>query len=465
MTSDLEAFRAVDFNWVRQLRSVWRDPQYHIETLHEILIDDIVDYFAKETRDIDPDNEPQGRIVVGPAGLGKTHLIGELRRRVWQDGGFFVLLDFVGVKDFWSSVALGFLNSLQVRTAEDQRQYDILILKIARALSLEPQLSEIAKRLRARPRDLIRELVQVFVNSLANDHREGMLQHQDVVRALILLISEDLECASVAHAWLQGIELEPTDVRALGFKSVKKEPIEIVRGITWAMSLVAPTMIAVDQIDAIVSESNSRTQSGSSDPEEQREAQSIIEALAGGLIELHEVKRRAITVVASLEATWNVLETRATTAWSARYKKPNILQPLSNGKVGEALVGARLNQAYAGRKFKAPYETWPFSPKAFETAIGFSPRQLLKACEDHRLHCVSKGHVTECRSFTESPQSEIEVSPKSGFDEIFGQEQKVAKIAGLLEQAHEEQLRDLLTNALGLLAKHLDLPDDIDVEI
>jgi hypothetical protein len=179
-----------------------------------------------------------------------------------------------------------------------------------------------------------------------------MLRHQDVVRALILLISEDLECASVAHAWLQGIELEPADVRALGFMAIKKEPIEIVRGMTWAMSLVAPTMIAVDQIDAIVSESNAHTQSGSNEAEEHREAQCIIEALAGGLIDLHEVKRRAVTVVASLEATWNVLEERATTAWSARYKKPDILQPLSNGKVGQTLAGDTSQPSLCKQQFQ-----------------------------------------------------------------------------------------------------------------
>jgi len=464
MTIEFEAFRAVDFNWVRQLRGIWRDPSYHVESLHQALVDDIVDYFTKETHEVSPDNEPQGRIVVGPAGLGKTHLIGELRRRVWRNGGFFVLLDFVGIKDFWSSVALGYLNSLQVRTPEDKRQYDILILRIAKALSLEPQLSEIANRLRDRPRELIRELVRVFVNSLAKEHREDLLQHQDVVRALILLISDDLECASVAHAWLQGVELEAADVRALGFMAVKKEPIDIVRGLTWIMSIVAPTMIAIDQIDAIVSESNARTQSNSDEVEQQREAQSIIEALAGGLIDIHEVKRRSVTVVASLEATWNVLERRATTAWSARYKRPDILQPLSNGTVGRALVSARLKQAYASCEFEAPYETWPFAPAAFETAIGFSPRQLLKACEDHRLNCVSQGLVTQCSSFAASPPA-IEPPLAEGLDEVLCQEQQLADIAGLLEQAQEERLRNLLTDALGLLAKHLELPDHIDVEV
>ena len=354
---------------------------------------------------------------------------------------------------------------MQVRTAENKRQYDILILRIAKALSLEPQLREIASRLRNRPRDLILELTRVFINSLAQEHHDGMMHHHDVVRALILLISEDLECASVAHAWLQGIDLEPAEVRSLGFRSVRKEPIEIVRGVTWVMSLVAPTMIAVDQIDAIVSESNARSQSTSIEGnEEQREAQSIIEALAGGLIELHEVKRRSVTVVASLEATWNVLEKRATTAWSARYKRPNVLPPLTTGKMGQALIGTRLNQAYEDCNFKPPYDTWPFPRAAFETAIGFSPRQLLKTCEDHRLYCLAEGHVTELQSFAQQPPSIIVTRTATGLDGIFDREMKDANVAGLLDQEHEERLRALLGDVLALLAKHLDLPDDIDVE-
>jgi hypothetical protein len=72
-------------------------------------VDDIRDYFFLKTVDPDPDDEPLGRVIVGPKGFGKTHLIGELRRQVWEREGWFILLDFIGIKDFWSSVALGFL--------------------------------------------------------------------------------------------------------------------------------------------------------------------------------------------------------------------------------------------------------------------------------------------------------------------------------------------------------------------
>lgn len=112
------AFRATSFDWTRQLRSVWRDPPHQVAALHEGCIDDILTYFEERTREEEPDPEPLGRVVVGPAGYGKTHLVGRLRAGVWERDGWFVLLDLVGVKDFWSSIALGFLDSLHALRSE-----------------------------------------------------------------------------------------------------------------------------------------------------------------------------------------------------------------------------------------------------------------------------------------------------------------------------------------------------------
>jgi hypothetical protein len=68
MTSELEAFRSVNFDWTRQLRSIWRDPPYHVPSFHRQDLDGLIDYFATRTRDPDPTDEPLGRIIVGPAG-------------------------------------------------------------------------------------------------------------------------------------------------------------------------------------------------------------------------------------------------------------------------------------------------------------------------------------------------------------------------------------------------------------
>jgi hypothetical protein len=196
-------------DWTRQLKSIWRDPPYHLPSLHQRALDDIVDYFATRTRDPETPNEPLGRVIVGPAGYGKTHLIGELRSRVWKMDGWFVLLDFIGIKDFWSSVALGFLNSLQVRMtgpgAEDRHtQYDDLILKLADLLGISKELSEIADLRSGQPQQMMSEMVSSFIRALAGRYRNEATAHRDVMTALVLLIFDDIDYHSVAHAWLQG---------------------------------------------------------------------------------------------------------------------------------------------------------------------------------------------------------------------------------------------------------------------
>lgn len=93
----LSAFRAVDFDWTRQLQSVWRDSTYHVEALHKSIADDLLNEFFEKTR---APEEPLGRVIVGPAGAGKTHLIGFLRQRVWSSGGWFVLLILLTLRIF-----------------------------------------------------------------------------------------------------------------------------------------------------------------------------------------------------------------------------------------------------------------------------------------------------------------------------------------------------------------------------
>jgi hypothetical protein len=459
--NELDALREVDFNWTRQLRGIWRDQPYSVPVIHEDVLDDVMAYFLKYTRDPDPANEAVGRVIVGAAGYGKTHLVGELRRRVWEADGTFILLDFVGVTDFWASAALGFLNSLQIRVDGHQTQYDRLIHKLTSLLSLQSHLNDIAGRFRGQPRELMSELVKTFIAALTQKDRARTQQHGDVVRALVLLISDDLECASIAHAWLQGMELDVTELRGLGFRALRKPAIEIVRGVSWLLSLVGPTMIAVDQIDPIISEASieKRQATGGS---EQLETQSIIEKLVEGLMGLHEIKQRAITIISSLDASWEVLKARSSVAVDARYRPPTYLKALSRPQAAQMLIAARLRPAYVAAGLSPHYETWPFAPEAFETTIGFNPRQLLKACDDHRQRCIAEGKVLVCTTFSNA-EPVPRVAPSSGLDEMFSRELEAASVDGLLDPANEDRLYAILADTLNVYAKQLDLPGDIDV--
>jgi len=345
-------------------------------------------------------------------------------------------------------------------------QYDRLILKVASLLAIERELIDIANRLRGRPRELVSELASLFVRSLGSLHRQETAAHRDVVTALMLLISEDLDCHSVAHAWLQGMSLDAHIVRPLGLHGTN-EPIKVVEGLSWVMSLVGPTLIAIDQIDAIVSASNARTRAAAvGSNEEQAEAQSIVESLALGLMDLHERKRRAVTVISCLEATWKVLEEQATVAVTDRYNSPVTLRALPSGDMAAALVAGRLAQTYSPCGFTPPYSTWPFASTAFDTAIGFSPRQLLKACEAYRQRCVAQEAVTELRTFLHGDQPAGPPTPKTeGLDQEYEQQKKAASISRLLDADGEDELRELLDASLRHFEKHLDLPDNIDVEV
>ena len=70
MKTALRAFRAVDFNWTHDLQSVWSDPPFQVDELHEALIDRIIDDFFTHTKRM-TDN-PIGQAILGEAGAGKN---------------------------------------------------------------------------------------------------------------------------------------------------------------------------------------------------------------------------------------------------------------------------------------------------------------------------------------------------------------------------------------------------------
>src|SRR5260370_28911697 len=104
------AFIGADFNWVRSQQSIWTDPPADVCTLNQGHVEGILKDFSRLD---DPNADSAiGRVVNGPAGSGKTHLLGTLRRRVWDRHGWFMLLELVVIKDFFCSPSLGFIPYL-----------------------------------------------------------------------------------------------------------------------------------------------------------------------------------------------------------------------------------------------------------------------------------------------------------------------------------------------------------------
>jgi hypothetical protein len=465
MSPGFQALRAVDFNWTHALHDVWSDPLFHVEDLHKSTVDGIMDEFRLRTVRLDAN--PIGQVISGRAGVGKTHLIGTLRRRVWQERGWFVLLDIIGISDFWATAALGLVESLSRRMPGGQPQHKAVISGVLGALSRDPAAKRAITARNISPPLTKLDAVDILLDMLRQIDSAATLKHQDVVRALILLDSEDSEVSTLAYSWLQGADVDEAKRRELKFAKALPRPVELVRGMLWIMSLAGPTLIAVDQIDSIVSESNIHLDPeghGGQDSIGVNRARSIVQTLAGGLMDLHDVKRRAMTVVSCLEVTWPIVKEKTVAAAADRFQELPALSPIGSAAIIENLIGGRLAKAYESLRFTPPYPTWPFRPEAIESAVGLRPRAILIRCQEHRQRCMAAGEAIECFSLATIESDSRPVPPPTNLESDYQREMKRADIAGLLsEDANESSaISGLLVQTCEILLGHLRLPDAID---
>jgi hypothetical protein len=465
MNKALRAFRAVDFNWTHALQNIWSDPPFQVDELHKPLIDSLIEDFLRETTSLN--SNPVGRVVLGEAGAGKTHLIGSLRRRVWEAHGWFVLIDIIGITDFWTTAALGFLNSLQQPITGSLTQYDAILSAIVKRIPLDRVTRETIAQWERNPEITRLDTVSLFLTLLRRIDPGKTRQHQDVVRALLLLGSDDWDASNLAYCWLQGLDVDEIKRRELGFLRAPPPHPELVRGMLWVMSLAGPTLIAVDQIDPIVSASNLLAGlHGEPDDDTQRKARAIIETLAGGLMALHDLKRRAMTIVSCLQVTWPIIKERAVESAVQRFEELPVLEPIKTSDLVEKLIAGRLEPAYMQAGFRPPYRAWPFQPEAIESAVGLLPRQILIRCQEHRQRCIAAGKVVECASLAEAAASAPAAAQTEALDDEFQRQLACADISDLLTKENEDGMTcQLLIQGCELFLKQLALPDAIDAVV
>ncbi|KQP27475.1 AAA family ATPase [Methylobacterium sp. Leaf100] len=445
----LDALRSVDFDWVRTLDSIWIDAE-PTGGPNERLVPEIVADLHRKARQ--PADRAPGQVLVGQSGVGKTHLVGQLRREAWATGAWFVPLDVLGLTDFWRSAALSFVTALLQTMPNGRRQSDAVLAGVARRFHVEEQVEAAFNT----PSIDTRRIVDVLVRALMSVDPGRALKHLDVFRALCLLRSQDFSAVGLAHAWLQGYEADPAERTALGFKTPPPAPVEVVRGMCWIMALSGPTLVAVDQIDGIID--TSRLAGGDGlEPET-----SLTEVLSAGLLELSIVCDRSMTVVTCLQESWERIKTRGLQPMRERFGEPRGLVGMNERSAAAALVAGRLAPAYAEAGFAPPTRTWPFSDEAIAdaAAFGMMPRTLLMRCDAFRRHCLATETVGPCTSLLDpSGQSPIAI-PDSEFD--LAAARRAADITGI-HSVEDGWLGRLLCDAFDIYALEDDPDDTLDV--
>lgn len=456
MSNAIEALRAVDFNWVRSLDSIWSDEDPARGGPNDALVDEVVTRFFRETQSVI--ERPRGGVLIGQSGIGKTHLVSLLRRKVWQSGGWFVLLDVLGLTDFWRSAALSFLTSLLQEMPDGRRQFEAVLAGVARRLNVEESVEAAFRAPDIEPR----KIVDLLVKGLMKSDLNNTLLHQDVFRALSLLRSSNLDTVSLAHSWLQGYDADEQARFGLGFQKPPPQPVELIRGMSWIMSLAGPTLVAVDQIDGVVNPSSVSLQ-GNDDLDG---VQGLGEVLAAGLLQLHDVRHRGKTIITCLFDSWKVLEERGLIPFRQRFDDPVPLQGMNSVQAVGALIVSRLSPAYQAIRFQPPFPSWPFSEAAIDSAasVGMMPRTILMRCDAFRRASIEKGSVDICNSLIGGQKPEIHSVPSNNFTPGLRDLHVGANIAGLILSDDDRELAALFRDVFDLYVRQIEPSDTMDVE-
>jgi hypothetical protein len=278
-----------------------------------------------------------------------------------------------------------------------------------------------------------------------------------VFRALALLRSHDLATVGIAHAWLQGYDADEATRKSLGFLLPPPPPVEIVRGLMWVMSLAGPTLIAVDQIDGVLSVGGGSEFGGAPD---------FTKLLTAGLLDLTAVMGRGTIVVTCLLSSWEIIKTQGPNPLQHRFTAPVPLRLAQSHTFVRKLIAARLAPSYAKAGITPKSPTHPFTDQAIRSAsAGMTPRAILMRCDEHRKRCLAEGKIVTCDTLSESRiiDDALEPADRGGFDNTFSAAAAAADLNGLLDDKDDSKLGMLLRDAFDLYARQIPPHPDYEV--
>ncbi|WP_067497544.1 helicase HerA domain-containing protein [Actinoplanes sp. TFC3] len=402
MTEDnLKALTGLRISLAPTQDDVWRRSAFHVDTLHREVAGAVLDAIDEARQSDAP--SPIGLVVQGQRGSGKTHLLGWVREQVQRQDGYFFLVGLQDGTSFWQNVAHSMLDGLTRRVEGHETQLRVLL----RRLTLLTGVPFDARQALIGDAPLDRNAVEALLKALHEFDPSVASACRHTARALAIFNAGDYRAREVGNNFLlSDEECEPGE-RGPWALPRRAYPAElIVSEISRLLALTGPSVIAVDQIDGLLAPV-SKAMLSNTDPAS-RDAV-MLDRVANGLMDLRERTRRTLTVVSAQHSTWEVIRTKAIAAVQDRFVAKQHLGRIPSAGIGRALIAKRLTPHYESLDFTPPYATWPIRDDAFEQAIGFMPRELLKMVATHIAQCVQNGNVRELTTL--EPSSDEEMPP------------------------------------------------------
>lgn len=436
MTEHLrEALAVVRFNSAETPDDVWHASPFHVDGLHTRAEHRLKAGIADARDSSGP--SIGGLVLQGEKGVGKTHLLGSVRRMVQEQGGYFFLVEVTSGKAFWDDVADALRGELRRANDEGHLQLTVLLRQLCLGADVSAEVAQAVTGEAA----LTPEHLRTFLHGLRTVDSRIAVECGDAIRALVLYASEH---SDVGRSYLKGVDDPSEERRRWGLPAEANQSRALVRDISRVLAMTGPCVIAVDQLDTLVNKGRDSVGEVVTNPELVQE----IGDIADGLMQLRETTRRTITVVACLPDTWAMLKSIASSTVEDRFTLTPILASIADPAIGRRLVERWLGVIYGRNGIIAPHPTWPVAPSAFETAnwAGRTPRQLLRRVHQHAEACLY-GEIRELGSFDEPLPSEAVTTPvqtgpepdyMAEFDARFARLKETAEIRALEVRPHNE---------------------------
>lgn len=424
MTAQLrEALAALRFNSAETPDDVWRTSPFHVDGLHTRAEHRIRTAIA-DARD-SRDSNPVGLVLQGRKGVGKTHLLGTVRSMVQETGGYFFLIEVTSAVMFWEDVADAMRSELLRTDDSGELQLVVLLRQLCRGADVPDEVTRAIVSEAA----LTPEHLRVLITGLRKVDARIASECEDVIRALVLYASG---YSAIGRTYLEGLEDGAAERREWGLSTRSKPAQHLVRDISRVLAMTGPCVIAIDQLDTVVNKSQDRIED-EINPEEARE----LALISDGLMQLREVTRRTLTVVACLPTTWTKLSKAASDTVGDRFTTTPVLGAIMDPAIARTLVEKWLTVIYRSKGITPPHSTWPIAAEAFgEDWQAETPRTLLKRIHLHAEACLH-GEIRELRSFQEPMTEEPSTSVAPTAEEPSSEESYLAELDARFRRLRE----------------------------
>ena len=384
-----EALSSLRLSWAPTADDLWHSQgAFHVPGFNDKALDEVMSAFADAGRE--QQSSPLGVVVQGPAGSGKTHLLGQVRERVQEGDGFFFVVELLDATSFWESARSSILRSLNRPAAGRETQLKELLYQLCSVA----HVSRVDRKAIIGDDPLTPEVLTKFVNALrtADPGTVGLTRH--TLRALVLSGAMDFDVQDVGQAYLNSAEdVDDSGRREWSIGVSTLSPQECVRDISWIVAMAGPAVLAIDQIDTLLAQGADRA-----DPSARADGgadNSDVEHVAHGLMSIRQNMRRTAAIVACLPTAWESIRSRATATVSDRFRVTAALQGLPSADIGRAILERRFTASYRAVGFTPPYPSWPILASAFDDAPDYTPRLLLKRADTHVRSCLDRDVVEE----------------------------------------------------------------------